>query len=266
MSSITPESKPIIEISGLRKSFGDNHVLTGVDLSVHQGKVTTIIGKSGTGKSVLLKCVAGLLKPNAGSVRFEGDDIWSGASASRNRHMHDVLSYMFQNNALFDSMTIEQNVGLPLSERSRATGLEIREKIEELLQKLDLQPDILGRYPSQLSGGMQKRVALARALITDPTVVLFDEPTTGLDPVRKNTVYEMISRYQEKFGFTALMVSHDIPDVLCISNHIAILDEGRFQFSGSPNDLKDSNPPIPAASSHLEFQNPYQQKILAYLA
>lgn len=257
--------RTLIEISGLRKSFGDHHVLNGVDLSVKQGKVTTIIGKSGTGKSVLLKCVAGLLKPDHGRVRFEGMDIGS-ESSSASRRMHEILSYMFQNNALFDSMTIEQNVGLPLSEKTRSSRTAIREKILELLQKLDLDPDILGRYPSQLSGGMQKRVALARALITDPRVVLFDEPTTGLDPVRKNTVYEMISRYREKFGFTALMVSHDIPDVLCISNHIAILDKGRFQFSGSPGELKDSKPPFPNPSSDLEFQNPYKQKILAYMA
>lgn len=256
----------VIQIKGLHKQFGQNVVLDGVDLTVERGKVTTIIGKSGTGKSVLLKCITGLLKPTGGEVFYEGKNVWQADQKNDHQSFLEKLSYMFQNNALFDSLTIEQNVGLPLKEKSRLAAPDIREKVEELLEKLDLESDILGKYPSQVSGGMQKRVALARALITDPEVVLFDEPTTGLDPVRKNTVYEMISRYQESFGFTALMVSHDIPDVLCISNIIAILDEGKFQFTGTPDQLRDTRPPEQDPDQDFGLSNPFKNKIMAYLA
>lgn len=262
----TDKPKPVIEIKGLRKQFGNQVVLDGVDLTVDRGKVTTIIGKSGTGKSVLLKCIAGLLKPTAGQVIYEGKDVWQTGQKRIHEAFLEKLSYMFQNNALFDSLTVEQNVGLPLKEKSRLSPSDIRDKVTALLNKLDLESDILGKYPSQVSGGMQKRVALARALITGPDVVLFDEPTTGLDPVRKNTVYEMISRYQETFGFTALMVSHDIPDVLCISNQIAILDEGVFQFTGTPNQLRDTRPPLPNTTEDFGLSNPFKNKIMAYLA
>lgn len=266
MSDDNPQTTPVIRVRGLRKSFGTQEVLKGIDLDVPPGQVTTIIGKSGSGKSVMLKCIAGLLKPDSGEIYFRGQKIDQHSGRKLKDTFRRKLSYMFQNNALFDSMTVEQNIALPLREKSRLSLKEICGLIIELTEKLDLEREVLPKYPSQISGGMQKRVALARALVTQPEIVLFDEPTTGLDPVRKNTVYEMITKYQERFGFTSLMVSHDIPDVLCISDTIAILDEGSFQFIGEPGQLKETRAPFPGQEKGLGFYNPFKSKILSYLS
>ncbi len=229
---------PLIEFKNLRKSFGDNVVLDGVDLVFNQGEVTTIIGKSGVGKSVMIKHIVGLLEPDSGEILVRGRPLGEMPPAER-KEFKGRVSYMFQSNALFDSMTVFDNVALPLRERRRMPEPEVRRKAMALLETLEL-PHVTERYPSQLSGGMQKRVALARALVNDPEIVLFDEPTTGLDPLRKNAVLAMVSHYQRHFGFTAIMVSHDVPDVFYISNRIAILDQGRILFSGSPVELERS--------------------------
>lgn len=224
-----------LKIRGLKKHFGDNRVLDGIDLDVEAASVTTIIGKSGIGKSVFLKCIANLLEPDAGSIELDGQSI----SKSRRRANSDEgvsFSYMFQNNALFDSLTAFENVALPLREASKLNKVEIQERVDEMLAHLELS-DSADRYPGELSGGMKKRVALGRALITKPQVVLFDEPTTGLDPERKFSVFEMIADYRERFGFTALLVSHDIPEVFEISDRVAWLDEGHIKFFGKPEDL-----------------------------
>ena len=197
-----------LKIRGLKKHFGDKRVLDGIDLDVAAASVTTIIGKSGIGKSVLLKCIANLLQPDAGTIELDGQAI----SQSRRNAQSDAgvsFSYMFQNNALFDSLTAFENVALPLCEASKLNKAEIEERVDEMLVHLELS-DSADRYPGELSGGMKKRVALGRALITKPQVVLFDEPTTGLDPERKFSVFEMIVDYRERFGFTALLVSHDL--------------------------------------------------------
>jgi phospholipid/cholesterol/gamma-HCH transport system ATP-binding protein len=153
------------------------------------------------------------------------------------------FSYMFQGNALFDSMTIYDNIALPLRERHRFSESEIKKRVENRLDQLDL-GDIGNKYPSQVSGGMRKRVALARALVTDPEIVLFDEPTTGLDPIRKNAVHSMIADYQRRFGFTAVLVSHEIPDVFFISQQVAMLDQGKIIFNGSSTDIQESREPV----------------------
>lgn len=224
-----------LKIRGLKKHFGDNRVLDGIDLDVEAASVTTIIGKSGIGKSVLLKCIANLLEPDAGSIKLDGQ----GISKSRRRANSDEgvsFSYMFQNNALFDSLTAFENVALPLREVSKLNKAEIQKRVDKMLAHLELSASA-DRYPGELSGGMKKRVALGRALITKPQVVLFDEPTTGLDPERKFSVFEMIADYRERFGFTALLVSHDIPEVFEISDRVAWLDEGHIKFFGKPEDL-----------------------------
>ncbi len=224
-----------LKIRGLKKYFGDKRVLDGIDLDVAAASVTTIIGKSGIGKSVLLKCIANLLEPDAGTIELDGQAI----SRSRRSAHSDTgvsFSYMFQNNALFDSLTAFENVALPLREASKLKKAEIQERVDEMLAHLGLS-DSADRYPGELSGGMKKRVALGRALITKPQVVLFDEPTTGLDPERKFSVFEMIADYRERFGFTALLVSHDIPEVFEISDRVAWLDEGRIKFFGKPEEL-----------------------------
>ena len=224
-----------LNITGLEKRFGEKQVLAGVDLAVSRGKVTTVIGKSGTGKSVLLKCIANLMKPDAGSIELDGKPILQSRRAATESE-GVAFSYMFQNNALFDSMTAFENVALPLLEANRLKKGEIRERIEDMLEQLELS-DSAQSYPGELSGGMKKRVALARALITNPQIVLFDEPTTGLDPERKFSVFEMIADYRERFGFTAVLVSHDIPEVFEISDSVAWLDSGKIRFFGKPSEI-----------------------------
>jgi len=224
-----------LKIRGLKKHFGETKVLDGVNLDVARSSVTTIIGKSGIGKSVLLKCIANLLTPDDGEIELDGQSIEHSRRGSKGSDAV-TFSYMFQNNALFDSMTAAENVALPLLEASSLNKSEIRERVAAMLAHLEL-TDSAQRYPGELSGGMKKRVALARALITKPQVVLFDEPTTGLDPERKFSVFEMIADYRERFGFTALLVSHDIPEVFEISDRVAWLDEGIIKFFGKPSEL-----------------------------
>jgi phospholipid/cholesterol/gamma-HCH transport system ATP-binding protein len=233
---------PLIQFNQVFKSFGDNAVLKGVDLSIYRGEVTAIIGKSGIGKSVLLKHIIGLLEPDRGEILFEGQDL-TVMDAARRKAVKMKFSYMFQGTALFDSMTVYENVALPLKEKGRMHFGEITRRVRDKLTQLDL-AGIEDQYPSQLSGGMKKRVAMARALVTDPEIVLFDEPTTGLDPIRKNAAHAMISEYQKAFGFTGVMVSHEIPDVFYISQRIAMLDRGRIVFQGSPQAIQSSQEPV----------------------
>jgi phospholipid/cholesterol/gamma-HCH transport system ATP-binding protein len=235
-------TEPLIQFKQVFKRFGDNAVLKGVDLSIYEGQVTAIIGKSGIGKSVLLKHIIGLLEPDAGEILFQGQAIKAMTAAER-RALKMKFSYMFQGTALFDSMTVYQNVALPLQEKGRVPVREIESRVRDKLAELDL-AGIEDKYPSQLSGGMKKRVAMARALVTNPQIVLFDEPTTGLDPIRKNAAHAMIAQYQKTFGFTGVMVSHEIPDVFTISQHIALLDKGRIIFQGSPEDIQNSTEPL----------------------
>ncbi len=243
---------PLIEFNQVFKRFGDNAVLKGVDLSIYQGQVTAIIGKSGIGKSVLLKHIIGLLEPDQGEIRFQGQAINAMPAVAR-RAVKMKFSYMFQGTALFDSMTIYENVALPLKEKGQVPFREIQRRVRDKLAQLDL-AGIEDKYPSQLSGGMKKRVAMARALVTDPEIVLFDEPTTGLDPIRKNTAHAMIAQYQKTFGFTGVMVSHEIPDVFYICQRIAMLDQGRIIFQGSPAEIQNSTEP--AIRQFIRGQDP----------
>ncbi|MFP4167030.1 MAG: ABC transporter ATP-binding protein [Opitutales bacterium] len=244
---------PFLRIRRLKKRFGTNKVLDGVDLDVERGKVTTIVGKSGIGKSVLLKCMVGLLKPDSGTIELDGQPLEKNPHKSK-ANDGVLFSYMFQNNALFDSLTAFENVALPLRERTKLRRSEVRDRVNSVLKKLDLS-ESADHHPGELSGGMKKRVALARALVTDPEVVLFDEPTTGLDPQRKFHVFKMIADYRERFGFTALLVSHDVPEVFEISDRLAWLDGGRIRFFGKPSELEPGvrrelcGVPEPAASS-----------------
>lgn len=233
---------PLIEFVDVHKRFGDNVVLDGVNLHISAGEVTSIIGKSGVGKSVLLKHIIGLMAPDSGSILFSGRPLSSMEKGER-RELKRKFSYMFQGSALFDSMTVYENVALPLKERTRLRDREISRKVQDKMEALDLH-DIDGKYPSQLSGGMKKRVALARALVTEPEIVLFDEPTTGLDPIRKNAVHGMIAEYQKRFGFTGVIVSHEIPDIFYISQRVAMIDEGRIFVEGTPEEIQGSEDPV----------------------
>jgi phospholipid/cholesterol/gamma-HCH transport system ATP-binding protein len=221
---------PLIEFRDVTKRFGDRTVLDQVNLNIYENQITTIMGKSGSGKSVLLKHIIGLLSPDAGTIFLQGKPINKMRKGEWDRYRSQI-SYLFQNNALFDSMTVFDNVALPLRQRTTMSPKEIEKKVMARIEQTDL-TEAASKYPSELSGGMQKRVALARALVTDPKIVLFDEPTTGQDPIRKNVILGTIAHYRKKFSFTAVLVSHDIPDVYFISDRIVILWEGKVAFQG----------------------------------
>ena len=233
---------PLIEFKNITKRFGEQTVLDRVNLKIYEGEVTTIIGLSGSGKSVLLKHIIGLLKPDEGTLLLRGKPIHDMKKAELTEAMSKI-SYMFQSNALFGSMTVYENIALPLQENTSLKKNEIHKRVMARIEQTEL-TEAARKYPSELSGGMQKRAALARALITDPHVVLFDEPTTGQDPVRKNAILSMIAQYQKKFNFTAVMVSHEIPDVYFISNRILALYDKTIVFEGTPEELGNFNHPF----------------------
>ncbi len=228
---------PLIQFLEVTKAFGAQQVLKGINLSIFHGEILAVIGKSGTGKSVLLKHIIGLIHPDSGQILINGEPMDTLAAEKRTRFRKE-LSYMFQENALFDFMTIYDNIALPLVENSAYPRDRIKPKVMTRIAQLGLSGDEK-KYPAQLSGGMRKRVALARALVTDPSVVLFDEPTAGLDPVRKRKVHSMIIEYQKKFGFTAVVVSHDIPEIFNVAQRIAMLDNGLIRFEGSKKEIFD---------------------------
>jgi phospholipid/cholesterol/gamma-HCH transport system ATP-binding protein len=222
---------PLIEFRDVTKRFGDKTVLDKVNVKIYENQITTIIGKSGTGKSVLLKHIIGLLTPDEGTILFRGKPV-AAMKKSEWEDYRSRVAYLFQNNALLDSMTVFDNVAFPLRRTTNLSKKEIEKRVVKRIQDLEL-IEAVEKYPSELSGGMQKRVALARALVADPKIVLFDEPTTGQDPIRKNMILSMIVHYRRKFGFTAVLVSHDIPDVFFISDRIVILWEGAVGFEGT---------------------------------
>jgi phospholipid/cholesterol/gamma-HCH transport system ATP-binding protein len=233
---------PLIEFRDVTKRFNGTSVLERANLTIYESQITTIIGKSGSGKSVLLKHIIGLLTPDEGSILFRGRPVsemkkgeWDGYRSQ--------ISYMFQNNALFDSMSVFENIALPLRQTTNLRKKEIEQKVMSRIEQMDL-TDVVKQYPSELSGGMQKRVALARSLVTDPTIVLFDEPTTGQDPIRKNIILSMIAHYRKQFGFTAVLISHDIPDIFFISDRILILWEGKIAFHGTYEELAGLKHPM----------------------
>jgi len=234
--------EPLIEFKNVTKRFGERTILDKVNLEVRDGEVSTIIGKSGTGKSVLLKHMIGLLSPSEGEILFRGRSVES-MSRKELDELRSQFSYCFQNNALFDSLTVFENIALPLQQTTRMSRQDIESKVTERIDQLELS-EVPHKYPSELSGGMQKRVALARALITDPKIVLFDEPTTGQDPIRKNAIFSMIVHNQKKFGFTTIMISHDIPDVFFISDRILVLYDGQIIFQGPYEEIDKLQHPM----------------------
>jgi len=232
----------MIKLKNVSKSFGNQNVLNSIDLSIEKGRITAIIGKSGVGKSVMLKHMIGLLKPDSGNIYLNGKDI-SKISNKESRQIRQKFSYMFQNMALFDSMTVYENIALPIEERRVLKKNEIENRVMGIAKKLELE-DITNKYPSQISGGMKKRVALARALITDPEIILFDEPTTGLDPIRKHSVFEMISENQKLFQYTAVIVTHEIPDIFYIAHKVAFLENAQILFNGPPENIRKCKIPV----------------------
>ena len=222
----------MIDVRDLYKAFDGQQVLRGVSLTIPQGQITAIIGRSGTGKSVLLKHLIRLLRPDRGQILVDGADVvpLRGRALDRVRAKFGVL---FQGGALFDSLTVFDNVAFPLREKTRLPEPEIAARVRERLEAVGL-ADMGQKYPAEISGGMRKRVALARALVTDPQIVLFDEPTTGLDPIMLTAIHRLIADTQRRFGFTGVVVSHDVPDVFEIAHQVAMLHEGIIVADGPP--------------------------------
>ncbi|MBM3220994.1 MAG: ABC transporter ATP-binding protein [Candidatus Rokubacteria bacterium] len=232
----------MIRVEGLTKSFGGNRVLRGVDLEVPKGSITIIIGRSGGGKSVLLKHLIGLLRPDSGRIFIDDVDITrlTGRTLEPVRSRYGVV---FQSGALFDSLTCYDNVAFPLREKSRLSAKEIGVRVDAALEQVEL-TGVGPKYPAEISGGMRKRVAIARALVSEPEIVFFDEPTTGLDPILVNTIHRLIQTLHRKFHFTAVMVSHEIPEIFEIADRVAMLYEGRIVETGPPHAIQSSTNPV----------------------
>ncbi|MGC1479381.1 MAG: ATP-binding cassette domain-containing protein [Chthoniobacterales bacterium] len=242
MSGNGDASDVLLRVEGLHKSFGEKVVLNDVGLVVRRGSVSTVLGPSGAGKSVFLKCLADIERRNAGRIEFDGQEL-DPADPAAIQEFRRRCSFLFQGNALFDSMTALQNVALPLEQTTDLGDDVIRERSLEALRKLELH-EHAGHYPGQISGGMQKRLALARAIVTRPELVFFDEPTAGLDPLRRNAVFSMIAKYQRQFGFTAVIVTHDVVEALVVSDRVALLERGQMCFEGTPEEFSASVHPV----------------------
>jgi phospholipid/cholesterol/gamma-HCH transport system ATP-binding protein len=231
--------QPIIELIKVTKSFGNQRVLDKVNLKVYAGTTLVIVGASGQGKSVILKHMLGLVRPERGKVLVFGTDI-ATCSRQQLKNIRKNFGVLFQNIALFDSMTIFDNVALPLRERTDYSEAEIRDRVDAKLELMDLQ-SAGGKYPAQISGGMQKRAGLARALVLDPKIVFFDEPTTGLDVHKSNEIYRLFYKTQAQLGYTAVIVSHDVPKIFKLSDYVALLANKEIQDCLTPEEFQLSN-------------------------
>jgi phospholipid/cholesterol/gamma-HCH transport system ATP-binding protein len=244
----------MIRIDGLWKAFGDKEVLRGITMEVQEGTTFVVLGASGSGKTVLLKHVIGLLKPDRGTVHVDGMEL----SALTGRELNEarrVFGMVFQGAALFDSMTVFDNVAFPVRERERRIPHdELLARVIESLRVVDLGEDVLDLWPSQLSGGMRKRVSLARALVANPKIVLYDEPTTGLDPITTNSVDSMIDQAKIRRGVTSMVISHDIASAFRVADRLAVLYDGRIAAQGTPEEVRRSEDPYVERFLSLWFE------------
>jgi len=231
----------MIKIEGLWKSFGDNEVLRGLDLEIRDGETIVIIGQSGCGKSVLLKHLCSLLKSDRGRVLVDGTDIVP-LGEEELTPIRKQFGFLFQGAALFDSMTLYDNVAFPLREERRVES-EVQKRVEEALKIVDLL-EAQDKKPAELSGGMRKRAGLARAVVANPKYVLYDEPTTGLDPIRADNINEMVLRLHDKLHVTGVAVTHDMVSAYKIADRIAMLHEGRIHMVGTPKEIQATQDPI----------------------
>lgn len=233
--------EPFIRISGLAKSFGEQKTLQGVDLTIHHGETIVLIGPSGEGKSVLLKHIIGLLHPDAGKVEMEGIDL-SHMKERQLLKMRRRMGYLFQNSALFDSLTVAENVAFPLKEAGIRDKVEIDARVHEALDLVEL-VEHKNKMPINLSGGMRKRVGIARAIINRPECILYDEPTSGLDPIVTDVIDRMIQRLQKRFRVTSIVITHDMGSVFKIADRVAMLKNGVIHWLGTPDELRHSTEP-----------------------
>lgn len=234
---------PVIEITGLMKSFGSEKILNGINLSLYTQENLVILGKSGSGKSVLIKCIVGLLSPNGGNINVFGRD----ATSLNRKEMAELrknIGFLFQSGALYDSMSVRQNLEFPLRRiRKELTAQERNKKIIEVLENVGLE-DAIDKMPSQLSGGMRKRIGLARTLIVDPQIMLYDEPTTGLDPTTSDEISMLILEVQKKYKTSSIIITHDIACARTVANRIVMLKDGEIYLEGKPDKFEKSDDPV----------------------
>jgi len=233
---------PQIELKDLHKSFGEQRVLDGIDLTVEESETISVLGRSGTGKSVLLKLLIGLEKPDSGSICIDGHEITELETKGLNE-VRKNIGFLFQQAALYDSMTIEQNVEFPLKRHTSLNEEERKKRVKELLESVGLKSDY-SKLPAELSGGMKKRVGLARALALDPKLIMFDEPTAGLDPISSTEIDQLILDLKKKHKMTSVVVTHDLHSAKHISDRLVVLDSGRIVAEGTFDDLEKSKHPV----------------------
>ena len=237
--AITKDNAPAIAVDALHKSFGSQKVLNEVTLSVSRGETLAVLGRSGTGKSVLLRLIIGLEKPDSGSVRIHGQDI-TGLGLDQLGEIRRKMGFLFQHAALYDSLTVEQNVGFPLlHNKKEMSKSEQAGRVKELLAEVGME-GALAKMPSDISGGMQKRVGLARALALEPDILLLDEPTAGLDPISSGEIDDLILKLQREHRMASIVVTHDLHSARTISNRLALLDQGNVVIEGKFEDLQQS--------------------------
>jgi phospholipid/cholesterol/gamma-HCH transport system ATP-binding protein len=245
-----------IELYQVHKAFGKQVVLDRVDFEVKEGETVALLGPSGTGKSVLLKHIIGLIKPDSGTVIVDGKDV-STLKRKELSELRSRIGYVFQNGALFDSMNVFENVRLGITDEDKYEDLKYcRERIAECVRLVNLPPDTIDKYPAQLSGGMRKRVGIARAIAGNPKYLLYDEPTSGLDPVNADIIDSLVQRLDDEIGVTSVMVTHDVRGAFRVADRLALLSEGRIVMQGTPKEFRES--PNPKVREFLErdFDNP----------
>lgn len=230
---------PLIEIEGLRKGFNGQPVLEGVDLRIFDGETIVILGASGSGKTVLMSLVVGLLEPDGGRIVIDGEDVTTFTRDSQWDKLRLKMGFLFQGGALYDSMTISENISFALEQHLDLTEEQIREIVAEKLRLVELE-GVEDKLPAELSGGMQKRAALARAIAFDPRIIVYDEPTTGLDPIRAQHISELVVRLQKELKVTSMVVTHDLICASVVADRLALLHEGRFLFVGTMEELRRS--------------------------
>jgi phospholipid/cholesterol/gamma-HCH transport system ATP-binding protein len=228
-----------IEVHGLKRRFDRQQVLDGVDLTVPTGTITTIVGPSGCGKTVFLKHLNLLLRPHSGSITIDGIEITKLGNRGLNT-VREKFGMLFQAGALFDSMSVFDNVSFPLVEKTNLAPEQINHRVQQTLAAVGLE-GMEDKFPSELSGGMQKRAALARALVTQPKILMLDEPTTGLDPTRTGSIHRLVRKTQQDFGLTAIVVSHDVPEVFSISDRVAFMHRGKMKLVGTVDEVMASD-------------------------
>jgi phospholipid/cholesterol/gamma-HCH transport system ATP-binding protein len=236
----TDSNAPVVVIDDLHKSFGSQKVLNGITLVVKRGETLAVLGRSGTGKSVLLRLIIGLEKPDSGSVRIHGQDI-AGLALDHLGSVRKTMGFLFQHAALYDSLTVEQNVAFPLEHhRKKMAKSERGDRVRELLAEVGIADSDLAKMPSDISGGMQKRVGLARALALEPDILLLDEPTAGLDPISSAEIDDLVLKLQKEHRMASVVVTHDLHSAKTIADRLALLNEGNVVIEGSFEDLRDS--------------------------